>query len=124
MIFKYIVTSTLTATMAIAAPAFQLQTRANSGITVTLTAHLVKPFIQYTNVNSTGVIVDGDYLFDNVLVSRVCPEVCIPEFNCQLYNKNLEPTLVVGPGSTALNSIEIGKVECGLFPESPAQSES
>lgn len=117
MIFKLGFVSALAASIAAAAPASQIQERqdAETGITVVLTSNTVKPWIQYDNVNATGVIIEWDVAFDNVLVSRECPEVCIPEYNCQLYNKSLEPILVAEPGNTPLDHIQIGKVACGLF---------
>lgn len=63
------------------------------------------------STDGTVVTVDSDSAFDVATIS--CIEICIPEFHCDLYDKSLAPLVTLNPGTTNLDSQQVGQIICG-----------
>lgn len=64
------------------------------------------------SMDGTAVAVDSASNFD--LAKVECIDLCIPEFHCTLYDKNLSPFITLPPGKTRIDPAQqVGLIICG-----------
>ncbi|KAG6355180.1 hypothetical protein INS49_004261 [Diaporthe citri] len=125
MLFQPTITLLL-ASLAIAAPG---KSQSLQTVTVTfINTHL--GVVHGLQIPADGRVVAVEAAFTNRLVDHVmikCLDICIPEFQCTLYDENSDPLITLPPGSTAIDPPQrVHEVTCkgGLPGDEPRPIEA
>lgn len=109
MLLKHSITLLL-ATLA-AAVLGKPQPQLNLGVKLTNTILAATEELK-ASMDGTAVAVDSTSDFD--LAEVKCIDLCIPEFHCTLYDRNISPFITLPPGKTHINPAQqVGLIICG-----------
>lgn len=100
----------LAATLAIAAPS-KRQSEPNLRILLTNTELAITDEYE-ASTDGPPVAVNTTFTVDEANVA--CLDICVPEFHCELYDKNLAPIINLPPGTSHIDPASlVGQIICG-----------